>query len=201
MPYRLGPSTILLGGNAWHLVVFASLLCCGGILSLSVKPSFSCAWKALATVNVSIFLLPSYCSIHWSVSTLHSLPKQILPKVTKLYQLLKPAWTYNNPLNHFLFIGPHPTHTFTILLSVFLCDYSLANILNFLALPSLSWKVKVKSLSRVRLFATPWTVAYQASLSMGFSRQEYWSGLPFPPPGDLPDPGIEPRSPALEAEL
>ena len=61
-------------------------------------------------------------------------------------------------------------------------------------------KVKVKSLSRVQLFATPWTVAYQASPSMGFSRQEYWSGLPFPSPGDLPHPGIEPRSPALEAD-
>ena len=59
---------------------------------------------------------------------------------------------------------------------------------------------KVKSLSRVRLFATPWTVAYQASPSMGFSRQEYWSGLPFPSPGDLPDPGIEPGSLALEAD-
>ena len=59
---------------------------------------------------------------------------------------------------------------------------------------------KVKSLSRVRLFATPWTVAYQAPLSMGFSRQEYWSGLPFPSPGDLPDPGIEPRSPTLQAD-
>ena len=46
----------------------------------------------------------------------------------------------------------------------------------------------------------PWTVACQAPLSMGFSRQEYWSGLPFPPPGDLPDPGIEPGSPALQAE-
>ena len=60
-------------------------------------------------------------------------------------------------------------------------------------------KVKVQSLSRVRLFATPWTVAYQAFLSMGFSRQEYWSGLPFPSPGNLPDPGIEPGSPVLEA--
>ena len=59
--------------------------------------------------------------------------------------------------------------------------------------------VMVKSLSRVQLFATPWTVAYQAPPSMGFSRQEYWSGLPFPSPGDLPNPGIEPRSPALEA--
>ena len=60
--------------------------------------------------------------------------------------------------------------------------------------------VNVKSLSRVRLFAIPWTVAYQASLSMKFSRQEYWSGLPFPSPGDLPDPGIEPGSPASEAD-
>ena len=58
-------------------------------------------------------------------------------------------------------------------------------------------KVKVKLLSRVRFFATPWTVAYQAPPSMGFSRQECWSGLPFPSPGDLPDPGIEPGSPTL----
>ena len=49
-------------------------------------------------------------------------------------------------------------------------------------------KVKVKSLSRVWLFANPWTVAYQAPPSTGFSRQEFWSGLPFPSPGDLPDP-------------
>ena len=56
---------------------------------------------------------------------------------------------------------------------------------------------KVKLLSHVQLFATPWTVAYQASLSMGFSRQEHWSGLPFPSPGDLPNPGIEPKSLAL----
>ena len=51
-----------------------------------------------------------------------------------------------------------------------------------------------------RLFVTPWTVALPAPLSMGFSRQEYWSGLPFPSPGDFPDPGIEPRSPALQAD-
>ena len=50
------------------------------------------------------------------------------------------------------------------------------------------------------LFATPWTVAHQAPLSIGFSRQEYWSGLPCPPPGDIPNPGIEPRSPTLQAE-
>ena len=55
--------------------------------------------------------------------------------------------------------------------------------------------MKVKALSCVQLFVTPWTIVYQASPSMGFSRQEYWSGLPFPSPGDLPDPGIEPWSP------
>ena len=59
---------------------------------------------------------------------------------------------------------------------------------------------EVKLLSLVQLFATPWTVAHQAPLSMGFTRQEYWSGLPCLPPGDVPDPGMEPsslRSPAL----
>ena len=65
-------------------------------------------------------------------------------------------------------------------------------------------KVKVKSLSCVQLFVTPWTVAYQARYrappSMEFSRKEYWSGVPFPSPGDLPNPGIEPGSPALEAD-
>ena len=62
-------------------------------------------------------------------------------------------------------------------------------------------KVKVKLLSRVRLFVTPWTVAYQATLSMGFSRQEYWNGLPFPSPGDLPDPGIESGVPHCRQKL
>ena len=58
---------------------------------------------------------------------------------------------------------------------------------------------KVKSLSYVWLFATLWAVAHQAPLPMGFSRREYWSGLPFPPPGDLPEPGTEPVSPVSPA--
>ena len=58
----------------------------------------------------------------------------------------------------------------------------------------------VQLLSRVRFFATPWTVAYQAPLSVGFSRQEDWSGLPSPSPGDLPDPGIKSRSSALQTD-
>ena len=60
--------------------------------------------------------------------------------------------------------------------------------------------MSLKSLSHVQLFAFPWTVAHQAPLSMEFFRQEYWNGLPFPSPGDLPDPGIEPGSPALQAD-
>ena len=73
-----------------------------------------------------------------------------------------------------------------------------------LSMPSLplrlSWNIKVKLFSHVWLFATLWTVAYQDPLSMGFFRQEYWSGFPFPSPGDLPYPGIEPRSPTLCAD-
>ena len=60
--------------------------------------------------------------------------------------------------------------------------------------------MKAKSLSHVQLFVIPWAVACKAPLSMGFSRQEHWSGLPFPSPGDLPEPEIEPRSPALQAD-
>ena len=58
----------------------------------------------------------------------------------------------------------------------------------------------MKSLSRVQLFVTPWTIAYQAPPSMGFSRQEYWSGVPFPSSGFLPDLGINPRALTLQAD-
>ena len=77
-------------------------------------------------------------------------------------------------------------------LLVFLCQYIYIYTHTVLKCDS-----EVKLLNRVRLFVTLRTVAYQAPLSMGFSRQEYWSGLPFPSPEDLLDPGIEPRSPAL----
>ena len=72
------------------------------------------------------------------------------------------------------------------------CSFSLKSILCKWKQPiSILEKVKVKSRSRVRLFATPRSVSYQAPLSIGFSRQDYWSVLPFPSPGDLPDPGID----------
>ena len=59
---------------------------------------------------------------------------------------------------------------------------------------------KLKSPRPVQLFVTPWTIARQAPLSVGLSRKEYWTELPCPPPGDLPNPGIEPGSPALQAD-
>ena len=65
---------------------------------------------------------------------------------------------------------------------------------------ALKKQVKVKSLSHVLLFATPWTAAYQAPQSTDFSRQEYWNRLPFPSPGDLPNPGIEAGSLTLQAQ-
>ena len=74
---------------------------------------------------------------------------------------------------------------------------------SFLTSPALAGGFFVCVLSHfscVRLFETLWTIAHQAPLSMGFSRQEYWSGLPRPPPGDLPNPGTEPRSPAMQAD-
>ena len=97
---------------------------------------------------------------------------------------------------------------------IFLCEYfSLRNFIKILrgqfsfsyfsnskhSAGQIQMLVVVQSLSCVRLFATPWTVAHQALLSMGFPRQEYWSGLPFPPPGTLPDPVIEPKSLASPA--
>ena len=78
-------------------------------------------------------------------------------------------------------------------------DNTYAKCLAYLPLPSDFLFPQVWSLSSVWLSATPWTLAYQASPSMGFSRQEYWSGLLFLSPGDLPDPGIELGSPTLEA--
>ena len=84
---------------------------------------------------------------------------------------------------------------FCLFCSAVFCPYETKSEHLYLAL-----KVKVKSLSHVWPFATPWTVAHQVLLSMGFFRQEYCSGLPFPSPGNLPNPGIEPRSPALQAD-
>ena len=90
--------------------------------------------------------------------------------------------------------------------------FTFYSLKKWLLLLSFSWKLlfqvcrssnrepTVKLLSSVRLFVTPWTVAYQAPPSMEFSRPEYWSGLPFPSPEDLPYPGIEPGSPTLQAD-
>ena len=74
-------------------------------------------------------------------------------------------------------------------------DYGYVKVCKCMCGHAFKQKLEVKVFSHVRLFAIPWTVAYQAPPSMEFSMQEYWSGLPFPPPGDFPNPGTEP--PAL----
>ena len=96
------------------------------------------------------------------------------------------------------------------LLFVLVCSSLGLACLGVSVLPGLGWlfpfhvreskKVKVKSLSCIRLFTTPWTVAYQSPPPMGLSREGYWSVLPFPSPGNLPDSGIESRSPTLWAD-
>ena len=108
------------------------------------------------------------------------------------------TWT----CSHFIQIAAHLSHSqrsslTTISKKPFFFIPRLLPCFMFLYGP---WKLRVKLLSRVWLFLTPWTVACQTPPSMGFSRQEYWSGLPFPSPGDLLDPGIEPQSPTLQAD-
>ena len=78
--------------------------------------------------------------------------------------------------------------------------YLYISICGYIGWHWLSFKSEVKFLSRVQLFGTPWIVAYQAPLSLDFSRQEYWSGLPCPPPAGLLDPGIKPRCLTLQAD-
>ena len=86
----------------------------------------------------------------------------------------------------------------SLLLSQVLCSLEMKICFStWASYPSFGkWKSEIE-VARVWFFVTPWTIAYQAPLSMGFSRQKYWSGLPFPSPEALPDPGIEPRSPTL----
>ena len=108
-------------------------------------------------------------------------PHSHLPESWSL-SLMRPAWTFHpwNPWYPLCLLRKCPLPTFLV--------------------AKVTWSEWVKSFSRVWLFVTLWTAAYQAPPTMGFSGQEYWSGLPFPSPGDLPNPGIKPRSPALKAD-
>ena len=123
----------------------------------------------------------------------------------KCWSCWKRSWRGQEWLLVDLQTGPRQLEAPPILpiLEMYFCplfpQWELWDHLNSMWLNSAKVKVKVKSLSRVWLFAIPWTVAYQAPPSMGFSRQECWSGLLFPSPGDLPNSGIEPGSPALQA--
>ena len=104
---------------------------------------------------------------------------------------------------YFIFSGPcrdnGTSHVFPTTPCPYSCKYLWRELYsqNRHFIQSLGSYVCVCMLSHVQLFVTPWTVAHQSFLSMGFPRQEYWSGLPFPLPGDLSDLGIKPVSPAL----
>ena len=118
-----------------------------------------------------------------SLSSIHSCGQSTLHMLVALYVTISSFPSFFLPF----FFSPLPP--------------SLPSFLSPL-LPSFLpyWKWKCRSLSCVRLFATPWTVAHRAPLSIEFTRQEYWRGLPCPSPGDLPNPGTKPRSPSLQAD-
>ena len=102
-----------------------------------------------------------------------------------------------DPKVPYLFLMCHMIFAFARLLPYVLQRLIMRSFLMELYLRETHYE-PVKLLSSVRLFAIPWTVAYQVPPSIEFSRQEYWSRLPFSSPGDLPNPGIEPGSPALQ---
>ena len=100
-----------------------------------------------------------------------------------------------------VFLGNCPVMGFTVSFpSHFWCICHCRSSSISAPCPHPPWITMLSLISHVRLCVTPWTIVCKAPLSMGFSRQEYWSGLPCPPPGDLPDTGIEPGSPALKAD-
>ena len=123
--------------------------------------------------------LQVFSPLHQPLHLLFSYPEMVLPQIATWPTPFTPDIIF--PMRSFLKIVPLPLPQGSYL-------------------PVLFCFSKAKLLSCVWFFATPWTVAYQAPLSMEFSRQEYWSGLPFPSPGDLPDAGIEPGSHTLQAD-
>ena len=139
--------------------------------------SFHCSISC-QNINISLSIFPSYSySFSPSLSTLSWVHFSTLPCKKKKKKKTTESCTHN-------FTTPTTDHR---------SKHKPKAQCLLQSLPT-SQKVKVKSLNRVQLFETPWTVAHQAPPSMGFSRQEYWSGLPFPSPGNLPDPGKQPNS-------
>ena len=160
-------------------------------------------WPALAVPTCSS-LMHSLITAFWILSTAFYWSSPCKGHWHSL--LLKPVITFQslsyslpaalNSADHFGFMKFFPCLLWHPLTLWFLFPSFLHELLFHYSFLKCQWS-EVKLLSRVRLFVTPWTVAYQAPPSMEFSRQGYWSGLPFPSPGDLPNPGIEPQPPAL----
>ena len=136
----------------------------------------------------------SICSVFWSLT-----PGAHCPSSSQYLPYPSPPSTVFIAFSECFLL---PVFLFLLTLSVNLQGNKFHFRISLLLASPFTWGLAmwVKSLSHVWLFATPWTVAHQAPPSMEFSRQEHWSGLPFPPPGDHPDPAIELRSPALQTE-
>ena len=151
------------------------ILCCPLLLLPSIFPSIRVFSKELA-LHIR---WPKYRRFTFSISTSNEYSELISFGIDQ-FDLLAVHRTFKSLLQH------HSSKASILGHSAF-----------FMVQLSHPYIVKVKSLSHVQLFATPWTIAYQAPPSMGFSRKDYWSGLLFPSPGDLPNPGNEPGSPTL----
>ena len=142
----------------------------------------------------------------WIIAKLVNSVIYILPQFFKIIRFMVFPWQ-NSPVTSHLPQSENPNFQNCLPGPIQSVPHSfLSNFISYNSSPSHSlltyWPCseKVKSLSHVRFSVTPWTVAHQTPQPMGFSRQEYWSRLPFPSPGDLSDPGIEPKSPTLQAD-
>ena len=138
-----------------------------------------------------------FCLKHRNNTWIHLKINVFLPLslVNKCLILIIAPYSTVECLLHFFKVRVNYGRSVIYLQAMFYCDLSPDRGVNYL-----SQACMPSYFSHVQLFATPWTVAHQAPLSMGFSRQEFWSGLPRPLPCHLPNPGIEPRSPALQAD-
>ena len=185
------------------ILFFPLLYWCSGILqeSLRLKRVIHCFLRVIKTCHHVLLLSRSvqelFSCCPWEKVHINSQSNSqlVLSYFSGLLVCLcspthKSSWQCYGFMNcHF--------HNFTLFsYSVFCASGAFPYLTNIWSL----FKVKVKTLSGARLFATMWTVAFQAPLATGLSRWEYWSGVPLPSPGDLPNPGIQPGSPPLQAD-
>ena len=164
-----------------------------------------CHFLSKVCVIMAMLVWCPWCQIHSNISGF--LPHSEPGRSTR-GNFVEKVWSNHNGKESELLVHSFIT-VLIIVLSLFHSFQSVSysahlsfykHLLNYLLCAIILLGVHAQSLSRVQLFATPWTLAHQAPVSIEFSRQEYWSGLPFTTPRDLPDPRIEPASPAWQVD-